>query len=108
MYSVLGTSYLPCLEHEAAMIHCAFERNLRNHLRKIDREIEAFLAEKTSATIDEDYVISPSYRAISEDDTRFDHNFCVEDALSSEHNEPEGRKKQIRKRYSFPCILFSI
>ena len=42
MYSVLGTSYLPCLEHEAAMIHCAFERNLRNHLRKIDREFEAF------------------------------------------------------------------
>ena len=83
-------------------------KSLKKQFLLTPEEIEAFLAEKTSATIDEDYIISPSYRAISEDDTRFDHNFCVEDALSSEHNEPEGRKKQIRKRYSFPCILFSI
>ena len=83
-------------------------KSLKKQFLLTPEEIEAFLVEKTSATIDEDYIISPSYRTISEDNTRFDHNFSVEDALSSEQNAAEGRKKEIRKRYSFPCIFFSI
>ena len=81
-------------------------KSLKKQFLLTPEEIEAFLAEKTSATIDEDYIISPSYRAISEDDTRFDHNFCVEDALSYEQIASEGRKNKLEKDIHFLAFLF--
>ena len=81
-------------------------KSLKKQFLLSPEEIEAFLAEKTSATIDEDYIISPSYRAISEDDTRFDHNFRVEDALSSERIASEGRENKLEKDIHFLAFSF--